>query len=149
MKKPTITQKIVLDSCIFAKIFLDEKGHEPAKKLIRHLVVNETKILVPSLFSYEIYSIALRNKVPFNVISQLLKQYKQFNLEEVELENNMITKSEEIISSGNNKSGYPSIYDAIYHSLAILNNCDFITDDRKYYEKVRRLGNIKLLENLN
>lgn len=37
-----------------------------------------------------------------------------------------------------------TVYDASYHALAIHHNFEFVTLDKKYYQKAQYLGNIRL-----
>jgi len=46
---------------------------------------------------------------------------------------------------GHKKSGYPEFTDCLYHSLALLNDAIFITNDKKHLAKVKNFGNIRLL----
>ena len=43
------------------------------------------------------------------------------------------------------KSGFPTIYDSIYHALAIQLDAVFLTADKKHYAKAKEYGHIKLL----
>ena len=58
-------------------------------------------------------------------------------------------KTLSICNHGNAKSGFPTFYDASYHALAILNNCNFITADRRHYQKTKALGHVRLLADMN
>ena len=67
----------------------------------------------------------------------------------VGLSDKLIEKSMDIIKKTSRpKSGFPSFYDAIYHALAMINDCDFITADRRHYEKTKALGKVKLLDDM-
>jgi predicted nucleic acid-binding protein len=54
--------------------------------------------------------------------------------------------SEHICQNGHEKSGYPTMYDSIYHAMAILNEGIFITSDKRHYEKAKTFGYISLLK---
>ena len=56
---------------------------------------------------------------------------------------NIFTK---IASTGHEKSGFPSIYDSIYHALAIHEKAVFLTADKRHYEKSKSFGHICLLK---
>ena len=140
---------IVIDSCIFAKLFLDEKDYKESRILIYNLSKKNIDILVPSIFSYEIYYISQKYGVDLDFIDELITKHKDFNMKEISLDSEITDKAKEIIQKTSHpKSGYPSFYDSTYHALAMLNNCDFITADKKHYEKTKHLGNIKLLEDV-
>jgi predicted nucleic acid-binding protein len=53
------------------------------------------------------------------------------------------------ISTGHIKSGYPSIYDALFHAMALCNKAVFVTADKHHYAKTQILGNICLLSELS
>lgn len=38
-----------------------------------------------------------------------------------------------ILASGHDKSGYPSIYDAIFHAMALCNQAVLVTADKRHY----------------
>jgi predicted nucleic acid-binding protein len=67
-------------------------------------------------------------------------------LKEVILDAKTIAKAKEIITNSSHpKSGFPSFYDVSYHALAIVNECQFITADKKHYEKTKKEGYIELI----
>ena len=139
-------EKIVIDSCVFAKLFLDEEGFEKVRVFIKTLCEDKVQILVPSIFTYEIFYIAQRYGVDLDFITNLLETYKSFNLKEMALEGKTIAKAKEIITNSSHpKSGFPSFYDASYHALAMVNECKFITADKKHYEKTKGEGFIELI----
>ena len=143
-----MNKEAVIDSNVFAKIFIKEKDSQQAKKFLDNCLKEETAILVPSVFLYEIMYISQKK----NKNSREIQKYfnLQINIQHRELTSELVNKSLEIIErTSHKKSGFPSFYDSTYHALAILNRCDFITADRKHYEKTKQLGNIKLLEDLD
>jgi len=54
----------------------------------------------------------------------------------------------QIISQGHAKSGYPSIYDALFHAMALCNEAVFVTADKRHYAKTEQRGSICLLSGL-
>ena len=78
-----------------------------------------------------------------------IKIYQRFNLKPNRENVGLVSKSRNIVEQTEQlNSGSPSFYDACYHSIALLNNCDFITADKKHYEKTKALGNIRLLQDV-
>ena len=55
--------KFVIDSNIFVKVFLDEKDSLSAMNFLENSIKEDIKLIVPSIFSYEIISIAQRNNI--------------------------------------------------------------------------------------
>ena len=139
-----MASKYVIDSNIFIKILIEEKDSPLAKDFLTHCLEEESILLVPSLFPYEIFHVAWKKGYCMRAISEHLKKNRQLKI--MELSPGLIHKSVELIEQATHpKSGIPSFYDASYHALAILNNCDFITADKRHYKKTRDLGNIRLL----
>ena len=147
MKWEKMPGKYVIDSNIFIKILLEEKDSPLAKDFFVHCLKREIQLLVPSLFPYEVLYIAQKYGHDTQAVSDHLKKHKQ--LQVVELSTALIDKTIQIVEqSSQPKSGFPSFYDSCYHALAILNDCDFITADKKHYEKTKKLGNIQLLSDM-
>jgi predicted nucleic acid-binding protein len=142
-------KKVVIDSCVFVKLFLDEDHYSQTREFMKNISESDVPILVPSVFIYEVYYISQKYDVDLNFTSRLLNEYQEHNLKEIKLNSIIINKTKEIIATTSHpKSGFPSFYDASYHALAMLNNCDFITADKKHYDKTKQLGSVKLLEDI-
>lgn len=137
--------KIVLDSCVFNKLFLQEADRQQAIDLFGVLTENGCRIIAPSLFVYEVLSIAKINGFPPSKAYQLIMELQKTQLQLIELNGAWIGKALEICGTGHAKSGFPSFYDASYHALAIINQCYFVTADKRHFNKTLQLGNIVLL----
>ena len=137
--------KVVLDSCVFNKLFLQEPDHREAVELITELSIRNYQVLVPSLFLYEVLSIAAASSFSIKNAHALITQYQLANLEIVELDQPTILKAIEICEQGHEKSGFQSFYDASYHALAIMNECQFITADKRHASKAKSFGYVTLL----
>lgn len=143
-----MSKKYVIDSSVYIKIFLEEKDSKLAKEFIINAFEKEAKIIVPSIFHYEIINIAQRNNLDGYKVGMYLSE--QSNIKVHNLDSAIIKKSIGIINkTGDKKTGFPSFYDASYHAVAIINGCDFITADQKHYNKTQKLGNIKLFSELD
>lgn len=137
--------KVVIDSCVFVKLFLQEPDHKQVVELITELSQRNYQVLVPSLFLYEVLSIAATSPFATKNAYTLIKQYQLANLDIVELNQQVILKAIEICEQGHEKFGFPSFYDASYHALAIINECQFITADKRHISKAKSYGNVTLL----
>jgi predicted nucleic acid-binding protein len=143
-----IDKRIVLDSNIFVKLIIDELDSLKAKEYIKSLIENDVIILAPAILPYEVFYVAQKNGIALQSIKSFL--LSQTTIKYIDLTNQVTSKVIEIIElSSKPKSGYPSFYDASYHAIAMLNDCDFITADKKHYEKTKHLGHIKLLSDLS
>jgi len=136
---------VVLDSCVFCKLFLDEHDHKDAVELITELSIKNYQVLAPSLFLYEVLSVAGVSSFSLDKAQTLITQYQLANLDIVELDQLTITKAIEICKQGHKKTGFPSFYDASYHALAIRNECQFITADKRHVSKTKSFGHVILL----
>jgi predicted nucleic acid-binding protein len=142
-------KKFVVDSCIFAKLFLLEEDREQAISFFITANNEKWQILVPTLFKSEFLNIIQCKKIDFAVAYAVLAKHFETIIDVVDIAREVMVQALHICNEGNNKSGYPSTYDATYHAIAMLNDCDFITADRKHYEKTKHLGHIKLLSDLS
>ena len=142
-------KRLVLDASVFIKIFLpQEEDCDKAKRLMHAIIDEQTELIAPRLFYYEVFAISGKHRIPSDAVWDILEDYEASLLHYVP-ENGLITKKAlEICEAGNQKSGHPSFYDASYHALAILHDCDFITADKKHYAKTRQLGSVKLLSEI-
>lgn len=141
-----MSKKIVLDACIFIKSFIAEEDSDKAFKLIQKSADDNTTILIPSIAIAEVFSNLQRAKVDLYLANEFFEEQRGVNLKVIEIDEKLILQTIKLIErTSNPKSGYPSFYDAIYHALAILNNCTFITSDKKHYEKTKHEGFIELL----
>nr|VFJ91596.1 MAG: Predicted nucleic acid-binding protein, contains PIN domain [Candidatus Kentron sp. H]VFJ92679.1 MAG: Predicted nucleic acid-binding protein, contains PIN domain [Candidatus Kentron sp. H]VFJ99476.1 MAG: Predicted nucleic acid-binding protein, contains PIN domain [Candidatus Kentron sp. H] len=142
-----MTNKIVLDANVFIKLFPDEPDREKAIELVDALGKKEYVILAPTLFPYEVLRVAITERLQAQVhsVHGLISDYRERNLELVEVDDETIREAIDISNTGNEKSGYPDFHDSIYHALAIVNGCPFITADKRHKAKTETLGNIVLL----
>ena len=134
--------KIILDSCVFNKLFLEEHDSEQAVDLISALAQKNYRVLAPGLFLYEVLSIAKINNFPTVEAYDLIID---FQLTLIELDDACIRRAIAICETGHQKSGFPSFYDASYHALAMQHNCYFVTADQRHFTKTKQLGHILLL----
>ena len=140
-----IKNKVVLDACVFSKLFLIEPDRDQAIALIRALENRHHAIVVPQVFFYEVMATATYAKLDPDSILNLIGQYQKTHLQLIQPNLEVLKTAMAITDSGHPKSGYPSFYDAIYHALALCLNCSFITADQRHYEKTKHLGSIILL----
>lgn len=142
MKK---AKTVVLDACVFSKLFLQEPDRDQAIALIKTLGEQRHTLMVPQLFFYEIMAVANYAKFDMGKTLALLEAHQKANLRLVEPDIEVLRTAATMTGSGHPKSGYPSFYDALYHALALCLGCPFITADKRHYEKTRQLGAIVLL----
>ncbi len=137
-------QCYVVDSSVFNKLFLDEVDREQALQLFTQAAKQEVQLIAPDLLFLEAINTAQRCGIPIDEVAALLKAQKYL------MEIRPITHAEqqkaiELIKMGHPNSGYPSIYDALFHAMAICNNALFVTADHRHYAKTKQVGHIVLL----
>jgi len=138
--------QFVIDNSVFAKLFLEETGREDALMLIKYATRHDLTILAPDFFVSEFLSTVRAKEIDFNSAYGILEMQLKLGMKLINLNKLILEKALEISQMGHKKSGFPSVYDALYHGLAILNDCCFITADRKHQVKTRQLGHLILLE---
>lgn len=138
--------KKVVDACVFVKIFIKEEDSGQAKALLKNFLYEEHDILVPRLFLFEVIEQLVQHKIDQSNSLKVLDLYDTVLIYK-ELDHQLVSKAWQLVEQcSSEKSGRPSFYDAVYHALAIMQNCDFITADKKHYAKTKDLGHIILLE---
>ncbi|MDD5581323.1 MAG: type II toxin-antitoxin system VapC family toxin [Methylobacter sp.] len=138
--------QVVLDACVFCKLFLQEPDREQAIALVKALGDGHYSIVVPHLFFYEVMAVAAYAKFDLAKVTGLLDIYQKAHLQLIKPDIETLKTAAAMTGSGHPKSGYPSFYDTLYHALALSLNCPFITADKKHYEKTKHLGAIVLLK---
>ncbi len=136
----------VIDSCVFAKLFLKEDDRNKAIELLKDSVENNYKVYAPNIFIYEILNICAEKKLKKSEIFEALNQYQNCGLTIIIPSQEVFNKAIDMTSHGHRKSGHPSLYDCVYHALAIENDYIFITSDNKHYIKTKKFGSIELLK---
>lgn len=139
-------KKIVLDANVFCSLFLKEEKSNISKKFLFEILSQNTLIIVPSLFEYEIRETLLRNsKQAYETGMEYFFRLQEIQIEIISPADKHWLKATEIVKSGNNKSGFPSLYDSIYQAIAIIEDAEFITLDKRHFLKTKIFGNISLL----
>lgn len=105
-------------------------------------------LLAPDLLYLEVINTAQRCGVPIDAVVELLEAQK-YLLEMRAVSDAERKKAVEIIAQGHEKSGYPSIYDALFHAMALCNQAVFVTADKRHFTKTQQLGSICLLSEMS
>ena len=141
-------QKYVIDSSVFNKLYLDEVDRDKAQQLFIQAAAGEVLLYAPDLFYLEVVNTAQRCGVPINKVVDLLESQK-YLLQIRAVSDDERKKAIQIIASGHIKSGYPSIYDALFHAMALCNGDIYVAAGKRHYAKTHKLGNICLLSCLS
>jgi len=141
-------QRYVIDSSVFNKLYLDEADRDKAQQLFVQAAAGDAMLLAPDLLYLEVVNTAQRCGVPVKSVVDLLEA-QQYLLDMRAVTAEERKKAIQIMANGHVKSGYPSIYDALFHAMALCNNAVFITADKRHYAKTKTLGSICLLSELS
>ena len=141
-------QHYVIDSSVFNKLYLDEVDRDKAQQIFIQAAAGETMLLAPDLLYLEVINTAQRCGVPIKSIVDLLEA-QQYLLDMRAVTDTERKKAIQIMTNGHIKSGYPSIYDALFHAMALCNNAIFVTADKRHYAKTQSLGSICLLSEMS
>lgn len=136
---------IILDASVAVKILHEEQDTNIAQEFLEACTNNDTRVLVPEHFLYELINVCQKLGIEVSNALKFFGAMKGSILTVVTPDNDMWFLAEKIACEGHQKSGFPSMYDSIYHALAIQRQALFITADKRHYEKTKHLGNIDLL----
>ena len=137
---------IIVDANIAVKVLHDEPDSEQAKEFFKSCAEENARLLVPEHFIYELVNVCQRVGVE---VERVLEFYDALNnsiLTPVTPQKSVWLLAEKIAKDGHPQSGFPSIYDSIYHALAIEVGGVFTTADKRHHSKTQRYGSILLLE---
>ena len=139
----------VLDANIFLEYIFNRPLQDKARSIVRDAILERIDIILPSLVLDEITEVLCGNVNNINEVDSHLRYIERLAGEGVVTivvpNTDVRMKAVEIARTGHKKSGYPEFTDCLYHSLAILNDAVFITNDKRHISKVRSFGSIREL----
>jgi len=134
----------VLDASVIYKWYADEDNSDKANKILEDYKSGKIEVSIPDLLILELSNALKFNpKITSSEINEIID-----NIYALEL--NIIIPTIELIKSAV-KLSYDyeiTIYDAIYLALAKDLEFEFITADKKLYNKIEDVKFVKLLGNL-
>jgi len=134
--------ELVVDASVVAKWFLAEEKRKETEILRKNHLEKKIRLVAPALLVFELANLLITKKTvsPAKAkdgLAALLKmEIGLFLLEEDDLSFWMEQARKRNISA----------YDASYLALAKRLGCDFLTADRKLYEKLKSLKLVKFLD---
>ncbi len=137
---------IVPDASLFNKLFLDEDDRDSALEFFEALEGSAIKLIAPRLLIYEVLAVCLGQGVDGGMVLGILNDFQRNVLEVRDLTPSEWNAAVKIAETGHPKSGFPSLYDAAYHALAIETGGTFITTDRRHIAKTGSFGHVALLK---
>jgi len=139
----------VLDANVFLEYIFNRSLQGKSKCILKDAILDKIVVVVPSIVLDEITEVLCGNLNDIKEIYSHLRFIEKLAIEEVIKivvpNTDVRIKAVEMARIGHAKSGYPEFTDCIYHSLAILNNAIFITNDKKHISKVKEFGHIQEL----
>jgi len=141
-----MTSILVPDAGVFTKLYYSEPDSADAAAFFEMCARMNAKLVVPELFKYEIAQTSRYIDQPLADTLDLLDAHLAAIMTIAAPDREAWLLAEGITKEGHVKSGFPSIYDSIYHALAIQLDGVFVTADKRHYAKARSRGHIMLLE---
>lgn len=141
-----MTSVVVVDSGVFAKLFLDEDDSAAVIEFLEFARANGVALVAPTLFTYEILAVAAPSSFGAVAAHELLRDFVNAGFALVEPDDSIIRKAIDICGSGHPKSGFPTFYDSAYHAVALAMGGVFLTSDRKHKAKAEAFGQVALLD---
>lgn len=135
------SKKLILDASVVIKWFIDEENSDKAILYLDAISENQLIIIVPSLLFYEVGNFFVSKKIGTDRTREAMLTLDDLSLviEDVGLQ--CFRKIYQ-----NSIEYQLSFYDATYITLQQNINCEFVTADRKLFEKVRKsFVKVKLL----
>lgn len=133
--------KIVLDTSVVLKWFVDEEGSETARGYLEDFFKGKYQIVFPTLIFYELGNACLQNSIPTDEIGKIIELLQKYNFEIEDIGFGAFRKIYQ------NASEYKlTFYDASYVALMQKYNCELITADHALFHKVKNIfSNIRFL----
>ncbi len=134
---------IILDASVIIKWFIDEPDSNQALVYLTTFQKGQIKIIAPSLLFYELGNILVSKKVTVDMVGEVMTMLLNLGMENEDIGLRWFRKIYQ-----NAAEYFITFYDAAYITLLQKENCQFITADRKLFEKVNKIfSGIKLLSN--
>lgn len=130
--------KYCLDTSVVIKILTHEDGSDIAINLLENILKNQSIIIQPHFFEYEIYATLLK-KYHFKYITrtELNKSLEFFKKLPIEYYDYKLLIPEALTLSL--KLKLPTIYDSTFAVVAINNKAKFVTADTRFYTVIKRV----------
>ncbi len=141
-----MNKTVVPDAGVFTKLFYDEPDSAEARAFFEYCARTKTKLVVPELFKYEIAQTSRYVDHALSDTLDLFSAHLRAIMTVSSPNREAWLLAEAIAKEGHQKSGFPSMYDSIYHALAIQQDGVFLTADKRHFAKTKAHGHIKLLK---
>ncbi|ANT48800.1 type II toxin-antitoxin system VapC family toxin [Mesorhizobium amorphae] len=136
---------IVVDASVFVKLLKQEEDSKAARDLTDRMLEEGQGYLAPSIALYETLSAALHVELPLATVGQLFEQFRELGLAIEDPTVEELATAEKIATSSKGGNGYPTLFDSIYHAMAIERGGTFVTADQRHFAKTKEFGSVVLL----
>jgi len=133
-------QRLIIDSSIILKYFLDAEYDEQVSELIKLHKNLELTLIAPPLLKYEVLNVLSKKHHDFEGVKEAYNKFESIGI----ILYQPTRKYENLAIKYATENPKISYYDASYHTLAKEFDTTFITADQKYYEQAKSQGNIEL-----
>ena len=133
---------IVLDANVLVKILHLEHDTDEANGFLQACTKRQVRVLVPDHFLYEVTNVCNQLDIEISLVLDLYEALKSSILTVAAPQRDTWLLAEKICRQGHRKSGFPSMYDSIYHALAIHADGVFVTADRRHFTKAQSFEHI-------
>lgn len=131
----------VLDASVIIKWFIEEEGSDRADKYLQAYKDKHFSIFVPTLLFYELGNILLAKKATAGQVGRIIQHLHALNLIRIDVGYESFRK---VFQNADDLQ--ITYYDASYLTLMQKESCEFVTADRKLYEKMKKIfALVKLL----
>lgn len=136
--------KVILDASVVIKWFFNEEGSNQADLYLERLKNQQITIVITPLLYYEVGNTLISKKVQKDDSDKIVRQLYSLPFEMKEVDPILFRQIIDIANSFN-----ITFYDASYVTLMRNINCEFVTADKKLFEKVHKsFAKVKLLSSL-
>lgn len=132
----------VLDASVAVAVLLNESKETKVllRKVEREVKAKKAVLCAPDLLCLEVAN-ALRHKL--EILAEAQDLYKKFLLIPIVLVPVAQNQIDEVLSWAYSTDA--AIYDVLYHYVAKTRGGIFLTSDKNYFEKAKRLGSIEFV----
>ncbi|MBI2641788.1 type II toxin-antitoxin system VapC family toxin [Candidatus Roizmanbacteria bacterium] len=133
-------EKVVVDSSVVVKWFVEEAGSQDARKLLRKHENETITLFAPDILILEVMNgLFFKAAFPKNELEGVLEKLFQAELQLISLEEGLVQKTLELVVKER-----ITFYDGLFITLARELECPLITNDNKHHMK-KMYKNIRYL----
>ncbi len=141
-KNKFLKKVIIIDTSVLIKPFLNEPGSEKVLELFKLAAEKKLSLLSPKLMVFEFLNVLCKNIKDPAKVKAAYQDFEDTEIGILDIDIDNLHEAIEISCSDKQIS----FYDASYHALAKQFNGIFLTADKKYFDLMKKKGNIELLK---